>query len=160
MANVTKKNVRQQRSHAAPYGNKWVEKYHFETNASGVFLDSDKATAVVQADVVRIGIIPAGVELHDGLAIVSDLFNATSTAKIGFAYVDGVDSTTVPQDDDYFFAALALSAAGRTRANNTAVAPVILPKDAYLNLVLAAADLSAAGVLDMIVEGRMVGVVG
>jgi len=160
MGTVTKKNVRQQRSHAAPYGNKWVEKYHFETNASGIFVDSDKATAVASADVVRIGIIPAGVELHDALSIVSDAFTALATADVGFAYVDGVDSTSVPQDADYFNAALAINAVGRTRAANTAVAPVILPKDAYLILTIGGASLAAVGILDVIVEGRMVGVAG
>ena len=153
MATVTKKNVRKLQQYAGPQGNAWKDKFNFTTNASGVFVDSDKATAVVQTDVVRIGVLPAGLELHDALAIVSDAFTALTTAKVGFAYVDGVDSADVPQDDDYFFAALATNAQGRTRANNTAVAPVTLPKDAYLILTVAGADHAAAGVLDVIVEG-------
>ena len=39
--------------------------------------------------------------------------------KLGFG-TDGVDSTDVPQDDDYFNAALAMNAVG-LRHNNTAV---------------------------------------
>lgn len=153
MANVTKNNVRKLQQYAGPQGNAWRDKFNFTTNASGVFVDSDQTTAVVQTNVVRIGILPAGLELHDALAIVSDAFTAVTTAKVGFEYVDGVDSTAVPQDDDYFFAALATNAAGRTRAANTAVAPVTLPKDAYLILTVAGADHASAGVLDLIVEG-------
>ena len=109
-----------------------VREFTFETNSSGVYVDSDTTTAVGNGDKVRVGVLSAGMRLHDALAIVSDAFRASSTAKIGFEYVDGVDSTDVPQDDDYFFAALALDAAGRTRAANTGVRPVTLPKDAYL----------------------------
>jgi hypothetical protein len=41
---------------------------------------------------------------------------------VGFEYVDGVDDTTVPQDDDYFFAALAINASA-ARARTTWRAP-------------------------------------
>lgn len=153
MATITKKNVRNLQQYAAPHGNAWKDRFTFSTNASGVFVDSDVAAAVGNGDVVRIGVLPAGLELHDALAIVSDAFTAVSTAKIGFAYVDGVDSTAVPQDDDYFFAALAYNAVGRTRAANTAVAPVTLPKDAYLIVTNGGAAQAAAGIMDVIVEG-------
>lgn len=153
MPNITKKNVRKLQQYAGPQGNAWKDKFNFTTNASGVFADSDVATAVQAADVVRLGVLPAGLELHDALAIVSDAFTATATATIGFAYVDGVDDATVPQDADYFFAALAYNAVGRTRATNTAVAPVTLPKDAYLTLTNNTAALNAVGVIDVIVEG-------
>jgi hypothetical protein len=89
---------------------------------------------------------------------VSDAFTAATTCKLGFAYVDGVDSTAVPQDDDYFSASVATNAAGRYVANNTAVAPVILPKDAYLIITVAGADHASAGVMDVIVEGIWTGV--
>ena len=82
------------------------------------------------------------------LAIVSDAFTAATTAKIGFAYVDGVDSTSVPQDDDYFFlAGLATNALVRTRSTNTGVAPITLPKDAYVILTNAGAAHASVGVL-------------
>lgn len=153
MATITKKNVRKLEQYAGPQGNAWKDKFSFSTNASGVFVDSDTAAAVGNGDVVRIGTLPAGLELHDALAIVSDAFTAVSTAKIGFAYVDGVDSAAVPQDDDYFFAALAYNAVGRTRAANTGVRPVTLPKDAYLIVTNGGAAQAAAGVMDVIVEG-------
>lgn len=158
MANVTKKNVKHlQQFGGVPYGNAWRNVYTFETNASGVFVDSDLATAVQVADVVRLGILPAGLALHDCLSIVSDAFTAATTADIGFAYVDGVDSTAVPQDADYFDAALDTAAIGRTRAANLAVKPVVLPKDAYLTLTIGGAAHAAVGRLDVIVEGIATG---
>lgn len=158
MANVTKNRITKDRQFSAPYGNAFREVFRFQTNASGVAVGTDLATAVQVNDVVRIGILPAGLRLIDALSIVSDAFAASTTADIGFAYVDGVDSTDVPQDGDYFNAALATSSAGRTRAANTAVAPVRLPKDAYLTVTRKGAADSAAGILDVVVEGVLEGV--
>ena len=91
------------------------------------------------------GLLPAGFRLDDALTIVSDAFAASTTAAIGFQYAD------------YFFAALDTATAGRTRANNAAVRPVTLPKDAYLILTRGGAADSAAGILDVIVEGVLMG---
>lgn len=157
MTTVTKKRLPQSRKFSGPYGNKFADIFRLQTNASGVAADSDLATAVQVNDVVRVGILPAGLVLHDALAIVSDAFAASTTADIGFAYVDGVDSTAVPQDADYFFAGLSTSSAGRTRATNAAVAPVRLPKDAYLIVTRKGAADSAVGVLDIVVEGVLDG---
>jgi len=159
MATVNKTNAKRLRQFGGtPYGNAVALRFGFETNASGIFVDSDLATAVQIADVVNIGMLPAGLEIHDSLSIVSDAFTAVTTANVGFAYVDGVDDTDVPQDADYFNAALATNALGRTRAANTAVAPIKLPKDAYITLTIAGADHAAAGVLDVIVNGIWTGV--
>lgn len=158
MATVTKTNAKKLRQFVgAPYGNVWRDSFVFKTNASGIMPDSDSAAAVANGDKVILGLLPAGLELHGSLAIVSDEFTALTTAKIGFEYADGVDSAEVPQDDDYFHAALATSAAGRTAANNTAVMPVKLPKDALLTLVVGGADHASAGRLDFIVEGIWTG---
>lgn len=138
---------------SAPYGNNSVLSFNVTTNSSGIWTDGSLATAGATTDEFIVGILPAGMRLDDCLAIVSDAFAASQTIKLGFRYVDGVDSTAVPQDADYFFAALALSAQGRTRANNLAVAPVVLPKDAYLVLDVDGAAMSVAGVLDIFVEG-------
>lgn len=159
MATVTKKFLPQERSHASWAGNRWGQVYTFETNSSGIFVNSDLATAVQSGDVVRLGILPAGVQLHDALVLISDAFAGSTTYKLGFAYVDGVDVTATPQDDDYFIVAGTSSAsAARTAANNTAVRPVTLPKDAYLILTRAGANDSAAGIMDVIVRGGVVGV--
>lgn len=153
MTTINTKYMGSQRSHAAPYGNAWKKKFEYVTSAAGVAQNSDAAAATAANDIVRLGILPAGIELHDALAIVSDAFTATTTADLGFAYVDGVDSSAVPQDADYFFAALNTAALGRTRANNTAVRPVVLPKDAYLILTRKVAADASVGVLDVIIEG-------
>ena len=157
MATVTKNRIRQAKQYSGPSGNKFAKVFRFNTSASGVCPDSDLSTAVQVNDVVRIGILQAGLELHGALAIVSDAFAASTTADIGFQYVDGVDSTAVPQDADYFFAALATSSASRTFANNTGVAPVVLPKDAYLIVTRKGAADSALGIMDVIVDGILNG---
>lgn len=160
MATITKKGIQQDRQMTgiAPYGNRIAVLHSLVTNSSGAAVGSDSTSAIGATDKVRMGVLPAGMQLLDALAIVSDAFRASTTAKIGFEYVDGVDDTSVPQDDDYFFAALALDAAGRTRAANTGVRPVVLPKDAYLIYTNAVAAQNAVGVLDVVVEGALVGV--
>lgn len=139
-----------------PAGNKTVIKGRFETTAAGVAVNSDLATAVQINDVVRIGFLPAGAELQDAQAIVSDAFTAVTTADIGFLYADGVDSTVVPQNHAYFFAALATSATGRTRST-VANAPVRLPKDAFLVLTRKAAADASVGVIDVLVDAVLQG---
>ena len=139
-----------------PAGNKTVIKGNFTTNASGVAANSDLATAVQVNDVVRIGFLPSGTELHDAQAIVSDAFAAATTADIGFLYADDVNSTTVPQDSAYFFSALATSATGRTRST-VAKAPVRLPKDAFLVLTRKGAADSAVGIVDVLVDAVLQG---
>ena len=81
MANVTKNRITKDRQFSAPYGNAFREVFRFQTNASGVAVGTDLATAVQVNDVVRIGILPAGLRLIDALAIVSDAFAATTTAE-------------------------------------------------------------------------------
>ena len=160
MATVTKNKARKLPSpqfDGVPYGNATKLHYTFATNASGVMVDSDLVTAVQIADKVVLGVIPAGTKLIDALAIVSDAFTALATADIGFEYVDGVDSAAVPQDADYFHTAAALSAQGRLPADNAAVAPVVLPKDAFVILTLAGAALDAAGQVDIFIEGVLEG---
>lgn len=138
-------------------GNVTALAYNVTTNASGVWVDGDVAAAPTAADELLIGILPAGMKLIDALMIVSDAFTATAAAKVGFRYVDGVDSTAVPQDADYFTASLVLNAIGRYRSDNLAVAPVTLPKDAYLVMDWDTATNAVAGVVDIIVTGIWTG---
>lgn len=158
MATLNKKGGDAARYAGVPSGNAWVGVYSFETNSSGKWIDDNAASpaAVGVGDVVRLGVIPAGTKLLDAMAIISDAFTATETFDIGFQYVDGVDSTDVPQDADYFFATLAISL-GRTSATNTGVRPVTLPKDAYLILTNNTAAANAVGKLDVVVFGEVVG---
>lgn len=158
MATVTKKKVlTEQQFGGTPYGNRTSLPFSFETTAAGIYANSDSAAAVGVGDKVRFGVLPAGMRIEDALAIVSTTFTATSTGKIGFEYVDGVDDASVPQDDDYFFAALDLATASRSRPTNTGVRPVTLPKDAYLILTNGVAAQAKAGQLDFMVVGVLNG---
>jgi len=154
MANVNKKQVLTLRQFGGvPYGNAWKDRFTFETNASGVFVDSDQATAVLSGDVVRLGVLPSGLEMQDALVIRSDAFTTSTTASIGFLYVDGVDVAGAgAQDAAYFASALATDATGVSRKTGVK-APITLTKDAYLILTIGGANHAAVGVLDVIVEG-------
>lgn len=140
-----------------PYGNTTSRSFNLTTNASGVAANSDTAAAIGNGDSVVLGLLPAGMVLQDAIATVSDAFTALTVGKLGFAYTDGVDSTEVPQDDDYFFgtATLTLHTAGTYR-KVTSTAPVRLPKDANLVLISSGAAHASAGVADF----RIVGVLG
>lgn len=158
MATATKKRIAQQLQFGGvPYGNRVTLEFALVTNASGVWTDSDLTTAIQIADKLRLGILPAGLRLIDSLTLVNDAFTALTTMKLGFEYTDGVDSTDVPQDDDYFNAALAMNAVGRYVANNTAVRPVTLPKDAYLIGTWAGAANAVVGIADILIHGIVVG---
>ncbi len=157
MATITKKKVLNQAQFGGtPYGNVTALSCNLTTNAVGAFIDSDVATGIALGDVVRVGVLPAGMKLLDSQLIVSDAFTAAVTTSIGFAYVDGVDSAAVPQSATYFGTGLSLAATGRLR-NATVNAPVTLPKDAYVILTTAGAANAAAGVADVIVEGVLTG---
>lgn len=157
MATITKKKILNQATFGGvPYGNKTVLNYNLTTNATGAFVDSDTATGIALGDVVRLGVIPAGMRVYDSQVIVSDAFTAAVTANLGFAYVDGVDSATVPQSATYFGSALVLNAVGRLR-NATTNAPVTFPKDVYLIATTAGAANAAVGVADVFIEGVLTG---
>ena len=140
-----------------PYGNVTSKSFNLTTNASGIAQNSDTAAAIGSGDSVVLGLLPAGMLLQDAVATVSDAFTALTVGKLGFAYTDGVDSTEVPQDDDYFFgtATLTLHTLGTYR-KVTSTAPVRLPKDANLVLISSGAAHASAGVADF----RITGVLG
>lgn len=160
MPTITSKLVADRREGTAPFSKTYVESFQFITNASGRFLNSDTPGAAVgDGDVVRLGVLPAGLELHSALLSIGDAFTASSTCKIGFAYADGVDSTAVPQDDDYFIkAGASLASVANIGSTNETVSRVVLPKDAYLILTNAGAAQADAGRADVIVYGKLVGV--
>lgn len=159
MATITKKRLQDSNNYADSAGNMTELEYNLTTTATGAAVGADSTSAIALGDKVRIGILPAGYRLRDALMIVSDAFTAAVTAKIGFEYMDGVDSTEVPQDDDYFGAAITLHTLGRFQCTNTAVRPVTLPKDAWLIVTTAGAANAAVGILDVIVKGEQIGVV-
>lgn len=159
MATITKKTIgTQMLPTTAPYGTSTTLHYSVATSSTGAVVGGDSTSAVASGDIVRMGILPAGMRLDDAKTLVSTGWTATATGKVGFAYVDGVDSSEVPQDDDYFGSALAIATAGRYAANNTAVRPVVLPKDAYLILTTGAAANVKVSQTDILVNVTHVGV--
>lgn len=156
MATITKKRLAERQFGGVPYGNVSSLAFKLASNASGAAIDSDTTAAIGNGDKVRLGVLPAGMNLQDSLFIVSTAFTALVTANIGFEYVDGVDDANVPQDADYFGAAVTLHTAGRYRQATT-VAPVTLPKDAYLIVTTAGAANAKAAQLDALIVGEQVG---
>lgn len=155
MATITKSQHRTMQ-HGAPYGNTTVLPFKLETTAAGVAKNSNSLAAIGDGDKVILGTLPAGLSLVDFTGTVSDAFTAATVGKIGFEYVDGVDDAAVPQDDDYFAAALTLHTLGLYR-KTTSTAPKRLPKAAYLTLVSSGAAHASAGVLDIAVIGELTG---
>ena len=142
----------------SPYGNLMVLEFNVTTAANGAVVSSNSNAAVLAADVIRVGLLPAGFRIYDSLTIVSDAFTASVTGSIGFAYEDGVDDATVPQDVDYFGAGVTLATAGRYRASNNTVRPVTLPKPAWLTITTAGATHSTVAVADILITGEFIGV--
>lgn len=160
MAIITKLGLQNpsNRLGAAPYGNLTAFRYLLKTNASGAVVDGDLAAAVASGDTVKIGILPAGFRMIDSEVVIKTPMSASVTAKLGFAYADGVDSAEAPQDDDFFGAGLAMSSAARLR-NATSNTSVVLPKDAWLTLTTGGADNAKASELEVIVFAINEGVV-
>ena len=159
MATITKNRYQDgQNFGQVPYGNVTTLEYTLNTNASGAVTGSNSTAAVASGDVIRLGVLPAGFRLHDSLTIVNDAFTASVTGTLGFAYMDGVDDISVPQDADYFGAGVAINAAGRYKASNLAVVPVTLPKDAWLTLTTGGASHTTAANAVILVAGEHVGV--
>lgn len=129
--------------HNTALGNMIVERYQLQVTA-GLVNGVDIATG----DVIILGILPAGWRLMPQFAkiVVSDAFGTGVTGTVGFAYIDGVDDTAVPQDADYFLLSNTLAATVALDGNNTAVTAVTLPKSAYLTVTLGGTshDASAA----------------
>lgn len=154
MATVTAQQFRSRQFGSTPYGNKTVLPFTLKTNAVGAAIDSSQATALAIGDVVVLGTLPAGMLITDSTVIVSTAMTALVTGSLGILYVDGVDSTLLPQSASMFGAGLVLNAAGRLR-NATTNALAKLPKDAYLILTTAGAANAKASVVDVVIEGEL-----
>jgi hypothetical protein len=159
MATITKNKVRKLPDpgfDGVPYGNVAKFGYNFTTDSSGAMKESDEPNAVATGDKVLLGVIPGGTRLTDCDVVISDAFTGSTTMDLGFEYVDGVDDANVPQDADYFLDGASTAATGRIR-QDTPVAPVTLPKDAYLILTVGGADHASIGIMDIFIEGIVVG---
>ena len=143
-------------TNTAPYGNTTTLGYALKTNATGVVIGGDSATAPKAADVIDLGGLPEGWCLTDAQVFVTTGMTAPVTGSLGFAYADGVDDAGVPQDAAYFIKAGAdLATAGRLRANGSKL--VTLPKDARLILTLAGTTNTKASDITVMVSGELTG---
>ena len=156
MAIVTNKPKHRTQLGATPWGNLNALHFVLKTNATGGTLDADSSAPIAIGDKVRLGVLPAGSTLVDSDAIVSTGLTAAVKGDLGFEYVDGVDSTKVPQDATYFGDDLDLAVAGRLR-NAISKAPVTLPKDAYLVLTTSGAANAKAGRVDVVLQAISTG---
>jgi len=154
---IGKDQARPDFSPNSPYGNSTVATLDMQTDASGILIGGNQATAVDVADVIILGRLFKGTEIGTGFKmIVSDAFTASTTIAIGFRYIDSVDSTAVPQDADYFLTATSTASTGITEGDNP-VAPVRLPKDVYVTGTIAGATHAAAGRLDIVMNMELKG---
>ena len=158
MTTITQSQSAHNNLGATPYGNLTALHFVLETNATGAAIHSNSTAAIAIGDVVRLGVLPAGVKLTDSQVVVQTGLTAAVTGKLGFAYTDGVDVVGVAaQDDDYFGTGLVLSAAARLR-NVTTNSAVTLPKDAHLTLTTAGAANAKASRVEVTVYGIAQGV--
>lgn len=157
MATITKKPNPRIQVGATPWGNAHGLQYTLATASNGSAIGADSSAAIASGDKVRLGRIPAGSTLLDSTVTVSTGFAALVTGDLGFEYVDGVDSTAVPQDPVYFGNDVAINAAGVYRKATT-TAPVTLPKDAWLILTTAGANNAKAARLDVVLSVASEGV--
>ena len=139
-----------------PYGNVTTLRALLETNAAGAVINSDTLTGIAVGDVVILEKLPEGFLLEDAQVIVSTGMTATATGSLGFIYVDGVDSTEVPQDAAYFGAGLNAATAARLRTTSSK-APVRLAKEAFLVWTQAVVANAKASRIDVIVHGERMG---
>lgn len=140
-----------------PWGNLTALRYVVKTNAAGAVINSDSKAAIAQNDQVNLGFLPAGFRFVDSEVVVVTGMTATITGDLGFAYQDGVDDATVPQDADYFGAGLNLATAARLR-NAAANASVVLPKDASLMLTVKTAANAKTSEIEVVIFGIAEGV--
>lgn len=150
MATITNKQAVRNTIGQTPWGNATTLRYTLKTTATGAVEGGSSTAAVAIGDVINVGVIPAGLRLIDSQVIVKTGMTASVTGDLGFKYVDGPDSTAVPQDAQYFGAALVLSAAARLR-NATTKTSAVLPKEAYLTLTTAGAANNKASEIEVVV---------
>ena len=156
MATIPLTTNERQYGGAVSDGNLTTCQFAVKTNAASIVQGSPYATAAASGDIIDLGPLQEGMRLEDAQVIVNAPLTAAGSAKLGFKYENGVDDAKVPQDDDYFGAAVALSAVARVR-NATGNTSVTLPKDAYLT-VAASAAVAEAATVEVIVFGIAEGV--
>jgi len=140
-----------------PWGNLSALRYTLKTDAAGKVINGDSTEAPAANDVINLGHLPAGFRYVDSQVSVVTGMKATATADLGFAYQDGVDDASVPQDADYFGAGLNVATAARLR-NATTNASLVLPKDANLLFTLKTVGNDKASDIEVVIFGIAEGV--
>jgi len=140
---------------ASPFGNMTTLRFAFTTNSSGGAVDADSSAALAIADVLDLGPLPEGMRMDDASIMIKDAMKASVTCSLGFKYEDGVDDSTVPQDAAYFGTSLAMSSAGRVRANTGKL--VTLPKPARLIMTFAGANNDEVSDVNVLISGVLQG---
>lgn len=154
-ATITCKTLSRNQLGSTPWGNTHTFHFTLATASNGGVFDASTGDAVQSGDTLRLGVLPAGCTIGDIQVVVSTGITGL-TGKLGFAYTDGADAASAPQDDAYFSDSLDLGTAARVRGDGKK-APVTLPKDAWLTLTATAAA-SAAGRADVLVTAIAQGV--
>jgi hypothetical protein len=134
---------------STPWGQTSTLRFVLQTSATGALVNGTLATPIASGDKLVLGTIPAGFRVVDSQIIVRTPLTAAVVGDVGFEYADGVDVPAVPQDADYFGAALVLNAAGRLR-NGTTNPTVCLPKDASLIVTTGGAANAKAGKVEIL----------
>jgi len=152
MADITKMNPGHEAefTHSSPFGNGSAIRMNLSTSA-GVLDGGDSQDAIAIGDVVVLGTLQKGFRIDTVTTII--VAAGLGAIDVGFRYADGVDDTDVPEDDDYFEAALDSTATGRNVSDANIVK---LPKEALLIVTFAAAQTGALE-LDVLLNGVMQG---
>ncbi|WPG35309.1 hypothetical protein [Variovorax sp. EBFNA2] len=155
MATVKINQFRTRQFGDTPYGNVTALVFPLQTTATGAAANSNSVAAIGIGDVLDLGPLPAGFRLDDAQVLVTTGMTATITGSLGFAYEDGVDVASVPQDAAYFGAGIDLAAAGRKRATGSKL--VTLPKPARLTLTTAVVANAKVSDIKVVVSGELLG---
>lgn len=140
-----------------PWGNYTALRYIVETNAAGAVINSNSQTPIAANDVLDLGHLPSGFRYVDSYLNIIAGMKATATADLGFAYKDGVDDASVPQDADYFGTGMNVATAARLR-NATTNASIVLPKDANLLMTIKTVGNDKASKIEIVIFGIAEGV--
>jgi len=115
---------------ATAFGNLAVLRYVLQTDSTGALVGGDSNTPLKSGDVVRLGVLPAGFRIFDSMSIVNNNMTGGS-AKVGFAYIDGIDDLRVPQNNGVFGNPIASNSHGKYRVGGS-IASFALPKSAHI----------------------------
>ena len=113
--------------------------------------------AIAIADVVNVGVIPAGTKLLDFVATVSVAFAALTTCSIGYADMRPAEVGALVENPVAFMAAGTVLSAAAVLRKTGVTADIVLTRDCYITVTFAGAAQLATSQLDCTVFGKIVG---